>query len=171
QVHRGAGRTERRRHRRDRPRHQRSQSRPAGQSVRTHEMNPLIQLQDVSKTYRTGSVDVPAVRGVSLEIAPGEFLAILGASGSGKSTLMNLLGCLDRPDRGRYLLDGIDVSTLDRDERAHLRNRKIGFVFQNFNLLSRTSALENIELTLQYSLDHLSPATQRERALRVLELV
>src|SRR2546426_26408 len=119
-------------------------------------MAALIKLQDVRKTYHTGSVDVPAVRGISLEIESGEFLAIMGASGSGKSTLMNLLGCLDRPDSGGYWLDGVDVSTLTRDERAHLRNRKIGFVFQNFNLLARTSAVENIELTLQYSLDHRS---------------
>src|SRR5213596_385304 len=134
-------------------------------------MGALIKLEDVCKTYHAGSVDVPAVRGVSLEIESGEFLAIMGASGSGKSTLMNLLGCLDRPDRGRYWLDGVDVSTLNRDERAHLRNRKIGFVFQSFNLLTRTSALENIELTLQYSLDLLTAAEQRDRALRALELV
>jgi putative ABC transport system ATP-binding protein len=134
-------------------------------------MKVLIKLEDVHKSYHTGSVEVAAVRGVSLEIAKGEFVAIMGASGSGKSTLMNLLGCLDRPDSGRYWLDGVDASTLGRDERAHLRNRKIGFVFQNFNLLSRTSALENIELTLQYSLDHLSAAEQRNRALRSLELV
>ena len=134
-------------------------------------MSALIKLEDVYRTYHTGSVDVPAVCGVSMEIEPGEFLAIMGASGSGKSTLMNLLGCLDRPDRGRYWLDGVDASTLNRDERAHLRNRKIGFVFQSFNLLTRTSALENIELTLQYSLDLLTAAEQRDRALRALELV
>src|SRR5256714_12015719 len=98
----------------------------------------VVKLRDVHKTYRTGDVDVHAVRGVSLEIARGEFVAIMGASGSGKSTLMNILGCLDRPSSGAYLLDDTDVSELGRDELADIRNRKIGFVFQGFNLLSRT---------------------------------
>src|SRR4051812_27286719 len=99
-------------------------------------MNAVIKLEDLNKIYHTGEVDVHAVRGVSLDIERGEFVAVMGASGSGKSTLMNMLGCLDRPSRGRYLLDDTDVSHLDRDELADLRNQKIGFVFQGFNLLS-----------------------------------
>ena len=113
-------------------------------------MKPVIQLEGISKMYATGSVQVHALRQVSLSILPGEFVAIMGASGSGKSTMMNILGCLDRPTSGRYLLDGIDVSALDRDELADIRNQKIGFVFQGFNLLSRTSALENVELPMIY---------------------
>src|SRR5438128_9718942 len=111
-------------------------------------MSAVIQLENVHKVYHTGEVDVHAVRDVSLTINQGEFVAIMGASGSGKSTMMNILGCLDRPTQGRYLLDGIDVSKLDRDELASIRNAKIGFVFQGFNLLSRTSALENVELPM-----------------------
>src|SRR6266571_6819477 len=114
-------------------------------------MKPVIQLEDVHKTYQTGEVEVKAVRGVTLEIQPGEFVALMGASGSGKSTLMNTLGCLDHPTSGKYLLDDVDVSQLDRDERADIRNQKIGFVFQGFNLLRRTSTLENIELPLIYA--------------------
>src|SRR6267143_4979334 len=113
-------------------------------------MSALIQLENIHKSYFTGQVEVKAVRGVSLQIAAGEFVAIMGASGSGKSTMMNILGCLDRPTEGRYLLDGVDVSELDRDELADIRNEKIGFVFQSFNLLSRTSALENVELPMLY---------------------
>jgi putative ABC transport system ATP-binding protein len=134
-------------------------------------MNPVIQLDDLHKTYRTGEVDVKAVRGVSLEIQPGEFVALMGPSGSGKSTLMNTLGCLDRPTSGRYLLDGIEVSHLNRDQRADIRNQKIGFVFQGFNLLARTSALENVELPMLYQRDRLRTHDRRARALEALETV
>jgi putative ABC transport system ATP-binding protein len=130
-----------------------------------------VRLEDVEKTYRTGEVDVHAVRGVSLEIGRGEFVALMGASGSGKSTLMNILGCLDRSTTGRYFLDGEDVSSLSRDQLADVRNRKLGFVFQSFNLLARTSALENVELPLLYSAHRLSNAELRARAERVLEAV
>jgi putative ABC transport system ATP-binding protein len=132
---------------------------------------PVIQLTEVHKVYRTGEVDVHAVRGVSLDILPGEFVAIMGSSGSGKSTLMNMIGCLDRPTDGSYLLDGIDVSTLDRDERAKIRNDKIGFVFQGFNLLSRTTALENVEMPMLYNNSRVSSVEQKERANKSLELV
>src|SRR6195256_6350495 len=131
----------------------------------------LVRLLDVHKTYRTGEMEVHAVRGVSLQIHCGEFVALMGASGSGKSTLMNILGCLDRPSAGRYVLDDADVSALDRDQLAEIRNRKIGFVFQNFNLLPRTSARENAELPLVYSAQDLSHAQLRERADRVLASV
>ena len=131
----------------------------------------LVRLVDVHKTYRTGEMEVPAVRGVSLEIKGGEFVALMGASGSGKSTLMNILGCLDRPTTGHYILDGADVSALDRDRLADIRNGKIGFVFQNFNLLPRTSARENVELPLVYSAQSLTHSDLRERADRVLASV
>jgi putative ABC transport system ATP-binding protein len=131
----------------------------------------VIKLDNVHKTYHTGEVDVLAVRGVSLEIAQGEFVAIMGASGSGKSTMMNIIGCLDRPTEGRYLLDDVDVSHLDRDELAAIRNKKLGFVFQGFNLLSRTSALENVELPMLYTHNHLTSAEQRERAIHALQVV
>ena len=130
-----------------------------------------VRLENVAKTYRTGEVDVHAVRGVSLDIARGEFVALMGASGSGKSTLMNILGCLDRPTSGRYILDGEDVSSLSRDQLADVRNNKLGFVFQNFNLLARTSALENVELPLLYSVERLNSAQLREKAEGVLEAV
>ena len=138
-----------------------------------HDMNngAIVSLIDVHKTYRTGEMEVPAVRGVSIEIKRGEFVALMGASGSGKSTLMNILGCLDRPTTGHYILDAADVSGLDRDQLADIRNSKIGFVFQNFNLLPRTSARENVELPLVYSAQHLTNAELREKADRILESV
>jgi putative ABC transport system ATP-binding protein len=131
----------------------------------------VVSLVDVHKTYRTGEMEVLAVRGVSLEIRRGEFVALMGASGSGKSTLMNLLGCLDRPTSGHYILDGADVSGLDRDRLADIRNRKLGFVFQNFNLLPRTSARENVELPLLYGVHRLTNAQLRKKADRVLASV
>src|SRR5216110_786278 len=131
----------------------------------------IVSLIDFHKTYRTGEMEVPALRCVSIEIKRGEFVALMGASGSGKSTLMNILGCLDRPTTGHYILDGADVSGLDRDRLADIRNYKIGFVFQNFNLLPRTSARENVELPLVYSAQHLTSAQLREKADRVLVLV
>jgi putative ABC transport system ATP-binding protein len=134
-------------------------------------MNPVIKLEAVRKTYHTGEVDVYAVQGISLEILPGEFVAIMGASGSGKSTLMNLIGCLDRPTSGRFDLDGIDISTLNRNALADIRNQKIGFVFQGFNLLARTSALENVEMPMLYSHQHIPAHEQRQRAMESLELV
>ena len=115
------------------------------------ESRAVIQLEGVHKTYTMGDVEVHALRGVSLTIREGEFVAIMGASGSGKSTTMNIVGCLDRPTRGTYALDGQDVSALSKDERADIRSRKLGFVFQGFNLLSRTSALENVELPMLYA--------------------
>jgi putative ABC transport system ATP-binding protein len=133
--------------------------------------NAAVRLDDVRKTYQTGEVEVQAVRGVSIEIGGGEFVALMGSSGSGKSTLMNIIGCLDRPTSGRYFLDGEDVSSLSRDDLADVRNRKLGFVFQNFNLLARTSALENVELPLLYSAENLTSAQLREKAEHVLAAV
>jgi putative ABC transport system ATP-binding protein len=134
-------------------------------------MAPVVKLQDIHKVYDSGEVQVHAVRGVSLELQRGEFLALMGASGSGKSTLMNTLGCLDRPTRGTYLLDGIDVSQLDRNELADLRNAKLGFVFQGFNLLARTTALENVELPMLYGRNRGTRAAMRERARHCLAIV
>jgi putative ABC transport system ATP-binding protein len=134
-------------------------------------MDPVIKLEDIHKTYQTGEFEVKAVRGVSLEIFPGEFVALMGASGSGKSTMMNTLGCLDRPTQGKYYLDGVDVSVLDRDALADIRNEKIGFVFQGFNLLSRTNALENVELPMLYSRKRVAAKEQQERATKALEIV
>jgi len=137
----------------------------------TSQNGALVSLDDVHKTYRSGEMEVRAVRGVSLEIRQGEFVALMGASGSGKSTLMNILGCLDRPSAGRYLLDRSDVSKLDRDQLADIRNNKIGFVFQGFNLLPRTSARENAELPLLYGVHHLTSAQLREKVDVVLASV
>jgi len=134
-------------------------------------MNPVIHLDNLHKTYHTGEVDVKAVRGVSLDINPGEFVALMGASGSGKSTLMNVLGCLDRPTEGLFLLDGVDVSKLNRDQLADIRNQKIGFIFQGFNLLARTSALENAELPMFYMRHRLSTEDRHLRAMQALETV
>jgi putative ABC transport system ATP-binding protein len=124
----------------------------------------VIRLEGIEKVYDTGAIRVHALRNVDLEVERGEFLAIMGTSGSGKSTMMNILGCLDRPTSGRYLLEGIDVSQLDKDQRADVRNRKLGFVFQGFNLLRRTSALENVELPLIYAG---VPAAERVHRSRV----
>ena len=134
-------------------------------------MKPVIELEHVKKVYQTGDVSVQAVRDVSLQVLPGEFVAVMGASGSGKSTLMNIIGCLDRPTEGRYELDGVDIAKLSRNQTAELRNRKIGFVFQGFNLLSRTSALENVELPMLYTVGAVSAAAQHTRAQQVLAQV
>ncbi len=131
---------------------------------------PLIQLNDVWKIYDLGEVQVEALRGATLTIDQGEYVALMGPSGSGKSTLMNTLGCLDRPTRGSYLLTGEEVATMSRDERARIRNQRLGFVFQNFNLLARTSALENVELPLLYSRG-VSARERRRRAAEKLKLV
>ena len=128
---------------------------------------PLIELRDIRKIYTLGDVEVQALAGVSLDIDRGEYVALMGPSGSGKSTLMNTLGCLDRPTSGSYLLEGLEVVTMSQDDRARLRNHKIGFVFQNFNLLSRTSALENVELPLLYA-GTLSGRRRHERAKSIL---
>ena len=131
--------------------------------------DPLIDIRNAWKVYELGDVSVTALAGVSLEIARGEFVAVMGASGSGKSTLMNIIGCLDRPTRGSYRLDGADVSMLSSDQRAEIRNQKIGFVFQNFNLIPRTTALENVELPLFYG--DLPIVEQRDRARHAIESV
>ncbi len=137
---------------------------PAGFSM------PLIELRDVYKVYQLGETEVRALNGVSLDIERGEYAALLGPSGSGKSTLMNTLGCLDRPTSGTYTLDGEEVVSMSQDQRAKLRNRQIGFVFQNFNLLARTSALENVELPMLYS-GRWTAKERDDRAKRLLERV
>jgi putative ABC transport system ATP-binding protein len=134
-------------------------------------MSSVVQLEEIHKIYDSGEVPVHAVRGVTLTIGAGEFVAVMGASGSGKSTMMNLLGCLDRPTKGRYTLGGTDVSALNRNQLADLRNQKLGFVFQGFNLLSRTTALENVELPMLYGRRHFSSKEVRDRALHSLDIV
>jgi putative ABC transport system ATP-binding protein len=133
-------------------------------------VNPIIEVNDLARTYSLGEIEVHALRGVSFTIEPGEMLAVMGPSGSGKSTLMNLLGCLDTPTGGRYVLDGLPVEELGGDGMAEVRNRKIGFVFQQFNLLPRSTALDNVELPLLYR-GGLPRGERRERAEEVLELV
>ena len=131
----------------------------------------LIELQDIRRVYRLGDLELPVLQGVSLQIAKGEFVVLMGASGSGKSTLMNILGCLDRPTSGDYWLDGQEVGRLSSDERAMVRNGKLGFVFQSFNLLPRTSALDNVAMPLTYTARQLSDREAHRRARQMLERV
>ena len=132
-------------------------------------MSELIRVENLHKIYHMGDVEVPALRGIDLAITGGEFVAVMGSSGSGKSTFMNILGCLDRPTQGKYLLEGDDVGSLSADEWAYIRNKQIGFVFQGFNLLSRTTALENVELPMMYNGFH--GKERRQRAVETLNLV
>jgi putative ABC transport system ATP-binding protein len=134
-------------------------------------MPPVISVRDITKTYDVGEVKVHALRGVSVDINEGEFVAATGPSGSGKSTFMHILGCLDRPTSGQYLLDGRDVAKLRKDELAEVRNSKIGFVFQGFNLLARTSALDNVELPLLYMLKPIKAKERHKRAIAALTAV
>jgi len=131
----------------------------------------LIELDGIHKIYRLGVIDVPVLKGVSLTVAAGEFVSLMGTSGSGKSTLMNILGCLDRPSRGEYRLEGREISGLDSGQRAELRNRTIGFVFQSFNLLARTSALDNVMIPLEYCRESLTEHEKRRRAAEQLAKV
>ena len=131
----------------------------------------MIELRDITKVYHLGEIDLPVLKGISLKIEDGEFVSLTGASGSGKSTLMNILGCLDHPSGGEYLLDGKNIAGLNPDERARLRNARIGFVFQNFNLLPRTSALENVMMPAYYRHPAQSNGVIRERALKLIRLV
>jgi ABC-type lipoprotein export system ATPase subunit len=131
---------------------------------------PLIELRDIRKVYERGDVRVDALAGITLDIQAGEYVSLIGPSGSGKSTLMNMLGCLDRPTSGSYLLAGVEIADMSRDARAGIRNERIGFVFQNFNLLNRTSALENVELPLLYS-KNVTTRERRQRAKQLLDLV
>lgn len=133
------------------------------------QVSDLIRVRDLHKIYRLGDIEVPALQGINLDIERGEFVAVTGPSGSGKSTFMNILGCLDRPTKGSYFLEGQEVGSLSADAKAYVRNRKIGFVFQTFNLLPRTSALENVELPLMYN--GLPSRERRRRALEALALV
>jgi putative ABC transport system ATP-binding protein len=133
----------------------------------THES--VIWMKDVHKIYRTGEIETHALRGVSLEVKKGEFIAVMGPSGSGKSTMMNIIGCLDRPTSGTYILDGVDVSTMTKNQRADTRNSKIGFVFQSFNLIPRTSAVENVELPMVYA--GMPPGERRDRARKAMASV
>src|SRR3989449_2954111 len=144
-------------------------SQPAIKTSSGTDHHVIIQIDDVHKYYDLGETRVHALRGVSLQIERGEFVAIMGASGSGKSNFMNILGCLDKPTKGRYLLEGIEVSSLSKKELAAIRNRKIGFVFQGFNLLSRTTALENVELPTLHA--HISKEEGRKRSEQALQLV
>ncbi len=130
----------------------------------------IIEIRSLRKDYHIGEVTVHALRGVDLKIEEGEFVAIMGASGSGKSTMLNILGCLDKPSSGNYLLDGVEINTLNRDALAKLRNKKLGFVFQSYNLLSRTTALENVELPLFYN-SKVRSGERKERAINALEAV
>ena len=132
-------------------------------------MNEVIRVQDLQKIYRMGDVEVPALRGINLTIERGEFVAVMGSSGSGKSTFMNIIGCLDRPTAGNYWLEGEEVAALSADAWAHIRNKRIGFVFQGFNLLSRTTALENVELPMMYN--GFAGKERHRRAVEVLDLV
>ena len=133
---------------------------------------PVISIRDLVKTYHVGEVTVRALRGANVDVEAGEFVAVTGPSGSGKSTLMHILGCLDRPTSGSYVLDGKDVSRMSKDELAIVRNRKIGFVFQGFNLLSRTTALDNVELPLLYNgVEKLKASERHQRAMEALEAV
>jgi len=132
-------------------------------------MSNLININNLNKTYKTGTVEVKALKNLNLLIEHGEFIAIMGQSGSGKSTLMNILGCLDKPTDGQYLLDGIDISKQNSDELSLIRNKKIGFIFQAFNLIPRTNVLKNVELPMIYA--KIRPAQRRERALELLEKV
>lgn len=131
----------------------------------------LIELKNICKTYYMGDIDVPVLKGITLSIGKGEFVALMGASGSGKSTLMNILGCLDHPTSGEYWFEGREISGVSADERAYLRNHKIGFVFQNFNLLPRTSALENVMMPLSYTHEHISDSEVKRRAEELLNRV
>src|SRR5260221_8407289 len=143
---------------------------PATESTQTAAVGqPLIRLENVHKIYDLGEIQVQALRGVSLAVRQGEFVAVMGPSGSGKSTVMNILGCLDRPTRGHYYLDGVDVSGMSKTELARIRNQKLGFVFQQFNVLSRASALENVELPAVFA--GISPAERTSRALESLTRV
>ena len=133
-------------------------------------MKPIIEIKNLRKDYHVGEVTVHALRGVDLTITEGEFVAIMGASGSGKSTMLNILGCLDKPSLGDYFLDSVDVKSLNKDATAKIRNKKIGFVFQSYNLLSRTTALENVELPLFYN-GKIKPKERKDKAVRALEAV
>ena len=142
---------------------------PEKPSIAARPKAPIVQITDVHKTYHIGEISVPAVRGVSLAIQHGEMIAIMGPSGSGKSTLMHVVGCLDRCDSGRYLLDGVDVTSMSKRELSRIRNQKIGFVFQSFNLLPRTTVLDNVALPLSYA--GVRRRERRRRAAEMLELV